>query len=73
MAIEKPNRMPIPPISATSGLESLCMSFPTISAFFSLLISDGIAKKVTINAMKPQPPEITSNCIEFKNYAPSSF
>ena len=56
----KPNNIPIPPISATIGREDLWISFPMISAFSSLLISQGITKRVLINDNIPQINAITT-------------
>ena len=58
--IINPNIIPIPPISATIGLDDLWISFPIISACSSLRISQGITKRVLINDKIPQRSAITT-------------
>ena len=54
-----PNNIPIPPISATIGRDDLWISFPMISAFSSLKISQGITRRVLTNDKIPQINAIT--------------
>ena len=60
MPMMKPKSIPIPPISATIGREDLCISFPIISAFSSLRISQGITKRVHIKETIPHIKAITT-------------
>ena len=59
--IINPNNIPNPPISATTGFQDLCISFPTISAASSFLIILGIVNLVTAKDNKPQIIAIAYN------------
>ena len=56
-----PKSIPNPPISATTGFQDLCISFPTISAASSFLIILGIVNLVTKKDSNPQIMAIAYN------------
>ena len=56
-----PKSIPNPPISATTGFQDLCISFPTMSAASSFLIILGIVNLVTKKDSNPQIMAIAYN------------